>query len=344
VHMRCGFTLAVALCLGSNWPVATQSAATPQRLELVTPRGTRTATLLMPTGAGRVPVVVLVSSGNPEMRPELVDALGSGGIACLRVDLGQSTAAPPDTFDDTSRDLAAWITRLRNDSRFERIMVAGAGAASRTAMHTARAARADGLILLGPGHANPGALKDAAGPSIPTLELDADPVQKLVQFVRGTSVPRHPEGERRSPRDVVMADIAGSRISIEHGRPSKRGRVIWGTLVPWGRWWMPGADEATTLTTSRPLEFGKLWVPAGDYTLYTEPGDRSFMLIVNKATGVFHTTYQPDRDLGRVEMQRAPAQAPAEQLTFAVEPQGSGGVLKLIWDDREYSAPFVIGR
>ena len=85
-------------------------------------------------------------------------------------------------------------------------------------------------------------------------------------------------------------------------------------------------------------------MPAGDYTLYTEPSDRSFMLIVNKATGVFHTTYQPDRDLGRVEMPRAPAQAPAEQLTFAVEPHGSGGVLKLIWDDREYSAPFVVAR
>lgn len=223
-------------------------------------------------------------------------------------------------------------------------MIGGMGSASIFAMQAARAARADGFIDLGPAYSSP-AVTEAVGRTIPVLlETGADLVETVVQFVRQTSIPRHPEGERRSPRDIVMADIAGSRISIEYGRPSKRGRVIWGTLVPWGRWWMPGADEATTLTTSRPLEFGKLMVPAGDYTIYTEPGDTSFMLIVNRDTGVFHTTYHADRDLGRVEMQGAAAPAPAEQLTFAVEPQGSGGVLKLIWDDREYSAPFNVGR
>lgn len=345
MRMRCGFTIAIALGLVSGWPVISQSATAQQRLELVTPRGTRTATLVITTGAGRVPVVVLVSSGNPDMRSELVDALGSRGIASLRVDLDQSTVASADTFDDASRDLAAWITRLRNDSRFERIMVAAVGFASRTAAHAARAARADGLLLLGPIEPSRFVVKEAIGPSIPVaIDLDPEPVQKLVQFVRGTSIPRHPEGERRSPRDVVMADIAGSRISIEHGRPSKRGRVIWGSLVPWGRWWMPGADEATSFTTSSPLELGGLHVPAGDYTIYTDPGDASFKLIINQETGQFHTTYHPERDLGRVEMQRTAAAAPAEQLTFAIEARGTGGVLKLTWDDREYSVPFVAGR
>jgi hypothetical protein len=223
-------------------------------------------------------------------------------------------------------------------------MVVGVGGGVLTALRAARAARADGLVLLGRPESNRDVASEWSRPSIPVLLIPEDSVQKLIEFVRTTSLPRHPEGERRSPREVVFADIAGSRISIEHGRPSKRGRVIWGSLVPWGRWWMPGADEATSLTTSKPLEFGGLLVPAGDYTIYTNPGDASFKLIINQETGQFHTTYHPERDLGRVDMHRAAAVTPAEQLTFAIEPQGTGGVLKLTWDDREYSAPFVVGR
>jgi hypothetical protein len=338
--------LAAAFCLVSDWTAAAQGAVSPQRLEIVTPRGTQAATVLMPTGAGRVPVVVLVSSGNPGIRGELVDALGARGVACLRLDLDQSSVSPSGTISDGARDLAAWITRLRNDSRFERVMVAGAGYASLTASHAARAARADGLILLGPGSGPArSAVTESVGPTIPvTTELEQDPVRSIVQFVRTTSIPRHPEGERRSPRDTVMAEVDGSRMSIEYGRPSKRGRVIWGTLVPWGRWWMPGADEATTFTTSKPIAFGTLNVPAGDYTIYTQPADATFQLILNKETGVFHTVYRAEQDLGRVEMQRTAPASPVEQLTFAIDARDGGGALRLVWDDREYVAPFVVAR
>jgi hypothetical protein len=133
-------------------------------------------------------------------------------------------------------------------------------------------------------------------------------------------------------------------MSMEYGRPSKRGRVIWGTLVPFGRWWMPGADEATTLTTSMPIAFGSLNVPAGDYTIYTQPAETTFQLIINKATGVFHTVYHAEQDLGRVEMQRTTPASPVEQLTVVIEAREGGGALKLTWDDREYVAPFVVTR
>ena len=114
--------------------------------------------------------------------------------------------------------------------------------------------------------------------------------------------------------------------------------------MPWGRWWMPGADEATTITTSAPIAFGSLVVPAGDYTLYTLPGEPAFALIVNGQTFQFHTEYRPERDLGRVPMTLTRLDAPVERLTFAVEarPEG-GGVLRLRWERREYAAIFTVG-
>ena len=54
---------------------------------------------------------------------------------------------------------------------------------------------------------------------------------------------------RVSPRGTVEAHVDGASISMEYGRPYKRGRVIWGSLVPWNHWWMPGSDESTTITT-----------------------------------------------------------------------------------------------
>jgi hypothetical protein len=140
-----------------------------------------------------------------------------------------------------------------------------------------------------------------------------------------------------------MAEVGGARIAIEYGRPSKRGRQIWGALVPYGEWWMPGADEATSFVVSHPIQLGSLRVPAGEYTLYTAPAADRMELIVNRATGVFHTQYRSALDLGRVEMTMRPAASLVERLTFAVSAMPSGGALEMSWDDRVYAVPITAG-
>ena len=84
---------------------------------------------------------------------------------------------------------------------------------------------------------------------------------------------------------------------------------------------------------------GDTRVPAGDHTIYAIPGEEKFLLTINSRTGQFHTEYSPERDLGRVPMTLRMLTEPVEKMTFAVEPNatGAGGLLKLIWDDREYS-------
>jgi hypothetical protein len=149
---------------------------------------------------------------------------------------------------------------------------------------------------------------------------------------------------RVTPRQQVDTDIAACHISIEYGGPFKRGREIWGSLVSWNHWWMPGADETTTLSTSTPIVLGDLKVPAGDHTLYTVPGEKQFLLVVNKELGTFHTYYNQRADLGRVPMTLRRLQEPVEEMTFTVEPRADGGgTLALSWDDREYSVAFTVG-
>ncbi len=157
------------------------------------------------------------------------------------------------------------------------------------------------------------------------------------------AVPLSAQRPPLSPHETHSFTVEGTTIAFEYGRPSKRGREIWGGLVPWGRWWMPGADKATIVTTDAPIVFaGGLVMPAGQHTLYMLPDPDAPKLIVNNQVGQFHTSYSPARDLGRVDLSMKKLPAIVEQLTYSAEATSSGGVLKLTWDDRGYSVEFAL--
>lgn len=165
-------------------------------------------------------------------------------------------------------------------------------------------------------------------------------VKGLPQFGRTGGSPR-PAQERRSPRRVTVAAIGAGRVGIEYGSPQQRGREIWGALVPWSQVWMPGADEASALTTSKPLTIGGLEVPPGDYSIYTLPSPAGVQLIISKDVGQFHTVYRRQNDLGRVPMTLEMMPSPVEGLTFGLESGEGGGRLTLSWADRKYSVAIV---
>ena len=142
------------------------------------------------------------------------------------------------------------------------------------------------------------------------------------------------DDKRASPHDQVSAVIAGKKVTIQYGRPYKKGRSIFGGLVPYGQIWRTGADEATTLTTEGDLTIGTLRVPKGSYALFTLPGKDEWTLVVNKVSrqwGAF--SYDAKQDLGRVPMKVGAAPTPVEQFTITVEPtDGRSASLKLSWD------------
>src|SRR4029077_19753942 len=85
------------------------------------------------------------------------------------------------------------------------------------------------------------------------------------------------EKPRVSPHETITANIDGSDVTIVYGRPytkdPKAGtpRKIWGELVPFGKVWRTGADEATLLTAETALYIGGTKIPAGTYSLFTLP-------------------------------------------------------------------------
>lgn len=138
-----------------------------------------------------------------------------------------------------------------------------------------------------------------------------------------------------SPRDSAVATIGSARIAVDYGRPSMRGRKIFGGLVPYDQVWRTGANEATGFVTSADLDIGGTTVPAGSYTLYTlpKPPGEPWLLIINKQTGQWGTTYTQSQDLARIPMRMSTLDAPVEQFTIALEPTGDGvGTLRMTWE------------
>jgi hypothetical protein len=147
------------------------------------------------------------------------------------------------------------------------------------------------------------------------------------------------EKQRVSPHETVNATVGDAKITIVYGRPyskdpkSGEKRKIWGTLVPYGKVWRMGADEATLFTTDKEVSIGGTSIAPGTYSLYLWP-EGGAKLIVNKQTGQWGTKYDESQDLVRIDLKKETHDKPADQFTIVVE----NGVLKLVWEDIQYSA------
>ncbi len=134
----------------------------------------------------------------------------------------------------------------------------------------------------------------------------------------------------------------GANFRIEYGSPKKRGRELFGGIVPWGERWRTGANRATHFYTSRDLKIGGLEVPAGEYTLFTIPEQDGGTLMINKQTGQNGQSYDAERDLGRVPMEITTKEDVTEAFTIDLEETDNGGVLKLIWGETVFSVDLTI--
>jgi hypothetical protein len=167
-----------------------------------------------------------------------------------------------------------------------------------------------------------------------TLQIDVQRVASVPMAQAGPMFANRPLGQL-SPRDTVRATLGGAEVWIDYSRPQKRGRVIFGDVVPWNTVWRTGANAATQLNTSADLVVAGTTVPAGKYTLWTLPSQSGWKVIINKQTGQWGTEYNPAQDLVRVDAKVEMLATPVEQMAIAFEP----GTLTVSWDKTKVSVP-----
>ena len=136
-----------------------------------------------------------------------------------------------------------------------------------------------------------------------------------------------------SPTDTLKARAGAANIQIVYSRPGKRGRHIWGGVVPWNEVWRFGANAATMFTTDKDLDIGGTTVPAGTYTLFLLPTQGQSLLIVNKETKQWGTDYHADQDLVRIPVETHMGLPTVdERFTLSM----AGDKLMFHWDNGGY--------
>ena len=147
---------------------------------------------------------------------------------------------------------------------------------------------------------------------------------------------------RVSQKSSVTQTVGLTDVTITYSRPGVKGRTIWGDLVPYDKVWRTGANEATIIVFSKDVTINGKALPAGTYSLHTQPGKTSWAIIFNKKAEQWGSyDYDPAQDALRVEV--APTTGPSvEWMTFSFpDVKNDSAQVELAWE--KVRVAFTIG-
>lgn len=145
-----------------------------------------------------------------------------------------------------------------------------------------------------------------------------------------------------SGRDTAVASIGAAHVAIDYGRPAKRGRAIWGKLVPFDTVWRLGANLPTVLTTDKPINIGGTQIAPGSYSLWLIPSRGQSRLLVNRQVSgwVGVPMHDATQDITSIPVRTLVGQ-PAREERFRIMMQN--GKLLMLWDDGGFEVPISPG-
>lgn len=104
-----------------------------------------------------------------------------------------------------------------------------------------------------------------------------------------------------SQHGSVSQRVADTTITLEYNRPVARGRELFGSLVPYDRIWCPCANDATTIELTTAIKVNGQDLPAGKYSVWSDPRAEKWTIIFSRTHQVWHTRYPAGQDALRVE-------------------------------------------
>jgi hypothetical protein len=145
-----------------------------------------------------------------------------------------------------------------------------------------------------------------------------------------------------SPAAKVTQTIGVSDVTISYHRPGVKGRKVWGELVPYGKVWRTGANEATTITFGEDMLVEGQPLAAGTYALFTIPGDKEWTVVFNKDAKQWGAYTKKDADdTLKVKVTPRPAAEPEEWMSFRFRDlTNDRATVVLTWEKVE--VPFTV--
>ena len=142
------------------------------------------------------------------------------------------------------------------------------------------------------------------------------------------------KSQRPSPPATATATVGGKTITIDYSQPSVKGRKVWGGLAAYGEVWRTGANETTTIDLSADVEVEGQKLAKGKYALFTIPGEKEWVIIINKGIAWGAYNYKAADDVLRATVTPKASAAFHEKFTIEISPEG---VVSLFWENLEVS-------
>ncbi|GAB3508755.1 DUF2911 domain-containing protein [Emticicia fontis] len=143
----------------------------------------------------------------------------------------------------------------------------------------------------------------------------------------------------KSPAATVVYNDNGVSVQVDYCQPYKKDRVVFGQLVPYGKVWRTGANEATIFDTKQDITIGDKSLKAGKYTLWTIPNPDKWTIIFNGQTGQWGTMYDESKDVMRVDVPAGKIAETIEQFNINLAPAEGGSDMILRWENTEVKVP-----
>jgi hypothetical protein len=168
---------------------------------------------------------------------------------------------------------------------------------------------------------------------------DMDPNQRLI-WLREHPLPN------KNPFKLILTyaqDLTRRQIDrikrlkrpkLFYSQPSKNDRKIFGGIVPFGKVWRTGANEATEITFTQKVKIGGKIVNPGTYTIFTVPGEKTWSLILNSDLGMWGDyDYDAKKDILKVEAIPSASESVQELFTVKFDKTANGCNMSMMWDN-----------
>lgn len=159
----------------------------------------------------------------------------------------------------------------------------------------------------------------------------------------GIAQAQNGNNNRVSPLDSVSAKVENIDIAVKYSRPFLKGREFGKDIVPYGKVWRTGANEATTFEVSQDCKIEGELLPKGKYSIYSIPGPEETIVIFNKEWDQWGTKYNEKQDALRVKVPTHKAAEKVEQFTIDID---EAGAACMVWGENLFTfhiAPAVEG-
>ncbi len=172
------------------------------------------------------------------------------------------------------------------------------------------------------------------------------PTLLIAAAVLAISVPLQAQVKTAAPSPSSELDqvVGITNFTVAYSRPGVKDRTIYGDLVPYGEVWRTGANATTKVKFDSEVTFGDKTVPAGEYVLFTIPGEDEWTVILYGDTEIANAgVYDEANDVARITVEPTKLDAPVETFTIGFQDlRDDSASLNLDWADTRISVPITV--